>query len=178
VIETVGVGQAEVAIASEADTTVVVLIPGAGDAVQAAKAGVLEIADIFVINKADLPGTESLHRAIDQLIEFSHQPGWLPRVVETSCFSGRGLDNLWRALAEHREYLSATDTTEERRVQRLSLQIDQTIEQRLRERVRNAIPDDVRKADIDALLAGSANLNEVIEHLWEIVITSLHQAQL
>jgi LAO/AO transport system kinase len=102
IVETVGVGQDEVEIARLADVTMVVMVPGMGDDVQAIKAGIMEIADVFVINKADLPGAEKLERELRSYLTLSHRPdGWSPPIAQTVANDGKGIDE---ALAAAREY--------------------------------------------------------------------------
>jgi LAO/AO transport system kinase len=109
IIETVGVGQAEIDIVRTAHTVAVVLVPGMGDSVQSIKAGILEIADLFVINKADRDGVESLHRDLKQLLSLSeHKPAWMPPIVKTVASEGKGIDELVAQLTEHRTYLAAS----------------------------------------------------------------------
>ncbi|MDP9846150.1 methylmalonyl Co-A mutase-associated GTPase MeaB [Streptosporangium lutulentum] len=103
-IETVGVGQAEVDIASLADTTVVLLAPGMGDGVQAAKAGILEVADVFVVNKADRDGTQATIRELRNMIGLVER-AWRPPIVPTVAYRGEGADDVVNALDEHLAYL-------------------------------------------------------------------------
>src|SRR4051812_39081658 len=119
-VETVGVGQVEVEIAGAADTTVVVVNPGWGDSVQANKAGLLEIADVFVINKADRPGAAEARRDLDQMLDLSAPKDWRPPIVPTTAANGDGIDELWDAVAKHRAHLEETGSLVERRAQRLS----------------------------------------------------------
>ncbi len=93
-IETVGVGQSEVAIAELAQTTIVALQPGSGDSIQVLKAGIMEIADVFVVNKADHPMADQLRREIRSMMEMLHWPGWVPELVMTQALEGRGIDEL------------------------------------------------------------------------------------
>ena len=102
IIETVGVGQDEVEIAGVADMTVLVLVPGMGDDVQAIKAGIMEIADIFVINKADHPGAERVEREIQALLSLAHRPGgWTPPIVRTTATEATGVDELLEAINQY-----------------------------------------------------------------------------
>jgi LAO/AO transport system kinase len=119
VIETVGVGQVEVEIAGHADTTVVVVNPGWGDAVQAAKAGLLEIADVFVVNKADRPGVRDTVRELESTLDLSSD-AYRPPVVETVATTGEGVDDLWTAIAAHRAHVEASGTAQIRRRQRVA----------------------------------------------------------
>src|SRR5205807_2462287 len=117
-LETVGVGQVEVEVAGEADTTVVVVNPGWGDSVQANKAGLMEIADVFVINKADRPGVADTRRDLEQMLELSATNdgagpgpsayGWEPPIVATVAATGEGVDDLWAELERHRAHLEAS----------------------------------------------------------------------
>jgi LAO/AO transport system kinase len=102
VIETVGVGQVEVEVAGAADTTVVVVNPGWGDAVQANKAGLLEIADVFVVNKADRDGLSETVRDLEMMLDLSGHPPWRPPIVPTVAPQGEGIDELWDAIRAHR----------------------------------------------------------------------------
>jgi len=116
VLETVGVGQSELEVSSLSDTTVVVLNPSQGDEIQAIKAGILEIADIFVVNKADLPGAD---RAVKQLRETYRddmaEGDWLPPIVKTVATKGEGIDSLLKAIADHREHVKSSGRLEEKR---------------------------------------------------------------
>ncbi len=107
VIETVGAGQSQVDIMRVADTVVVVLIPGAGDEMQALKAGMMEIADVFCCNKADLPGFGQLKAHLSALLGLLAHASWRPPVVETVAMTGQGLPELLEAVATHRAYLRA-----------------------------------------------------------------------
>jgi GTPase len=122
-VETVGVGQVEVEIADSADTTVVVVNPGWGDGVQAAKAGLLEIADVFVVNKADRPGLDDAVRDLVQMLELSGalsgSRDWTPPIIETVATEDRGIDHLASAIADHRAHLERDGRLARRRRDRL-----------------------------------------------------------
>jgi LAO/AO transport system kinase len=119
VIETVGVGQVEVEIAGHADTTVVVVTPGWGDSVQTAKAGLMEIADVFVVNKADRPGAAETQSDLLGMLELSSRRAWRPPIVRTVATTGEGVDELYAAIAAHRVHLEATGDADARRRARL-----------------------------------------------------------
>jgi LAO/AO transport system kinase len=125
-VETVGVGQAEVEIASLADTTLVLLAPGMGDAIQAVKAGVLEIADVFVINKADRPGADATYRDIQGMLALGDRaPGdWRPQVVRAAAVKGEGIDDVVAAIGKHRGWLEATGNLRLRRERRAAVEIE------------------------------------------------------
>ena len=119
IVETVGVGQVEVEVAEAADTTVVVVTPGWGDGVQAAKAGLLEIADVFVVNKADRAGTDETVRDLRQMLELSGDRAWDPPIVTTVATEDGGIDECWEAIVAHRAHLAADGRLERRREARL-----------------------------------------------------------
>jgi LAO/AO transport system kinase len=119
-VETVGVGQSEVEVAGLADTTVVLLAPGMGDAIQAAKAGILEIGDVFCVNKADRDGADSTARELRNMIALGREgngdpAGWKPPIVKTVASKVEGIDQLMGALESHREFLTADGLTARRR---------------------------------------------------------------
>jgi GTPase len=120
IIETVGVGQAEVAIASLADSVMVLLAPGMGDAIQAAKAGILEVADLFVVNKADRPDAQQVVRDLRNMIALADRRhgDWKPRIVTTVAVRGDGIDELVSRLDEHWEWLAITGELKRRRLAR------------------------------------------------------------
>jgi LAO/AO transport system kinase len=151
-IETVGVGQVEVEVAGAADTTVVVVNPGWGDAIQANKAGLLEIADIFVVNKADRPGAEETRRDLEAMLDLGFaQPGWRPPVVSTVAATGEGVRELWEVLEAHRAYLSDSGQLAARRSQRLVDELTSVLVRRLERDVR-AIADGRAWEDITGRL--------------------------
>ena len=119
-VETVGVGQAEVEIAALADTTMVIVAPGMGDSIQAAKAGILEIADIFVVNKSDRPGAQEVVRDLRTMMAMVRYAAgaWKPPIVSVSATSGDGIDELVSRLDEHGAWLGETGERERRRLAR------------------------------------------------------------
>ena len=138
IVETVGVGQAEVEIASLADTTVVLLAPGMGDGIQAAKAGILEIADIYVVNKADRDGADHTIRDLRNmmnLVEDRSPDAWKPPIVKTVASRGEGTVELVDALEKHREWLVSSGTLESRRTARIADEIEALAVTSLREQM-------------------------------------------
>jgi len=137
-VETVGVGQSEVEVAGLADTTVVLLAPGMGDAIQAAKAGILEIGDIYVVNKADREGADATVRELNHMLALGErrQPGdWRPPIVKTIASRGEGVDDVMEALAKHRSWLESTGKLQERRRRRVCDEIEAIAVTALRERI-------------------------------------------
>ena len=143
-VETVGVGQVEVEIAGKADTTVVVLNPGWGDSVQANKAGLMEIADIFVINKADRKGVEETRRDVEQMLELSDLPheAWRPPIIATIGNTGEGVPALWDAILEHRSVIESSGELKKRRDFRLSEELREIVARRLEQRAREITSGD------------------------------------
>jgi LAO/AO transport system kinase len=143
-VETVGVGQVEVEIAGKADTTVVVLNPGWGDSVQANKAGLMEIADIFVINKADRKGVEETRRDIEQMLELSDlaHDAWRPPIIATVGNTGEGVTQLWDAIVEHRSIIETSGELQKRRNFRLREELREIVARRLELRAREICTGD------------------------------------
>ncbi|HEX4493841.1 MAG TPA: methylmalonyl Co-A mutase-associated GTPase MeaB [Acidimicrobiia bacterium] len=164
-IETVGVGQVEVEIAGHADSTVVVVNPGWGDGVQAAKAGLLEVADVFVVNKADRPGARETRRDLDGMLDLGgldeHQ--WRPPIVETVATEGTGVAELRDALRAHRDFLEAHDLVDARRRTRVRDELRAIVAEQLRERAAalgsgakfDALVDRVAARELDPFAAAS-----------------------
>ncbi len=135
IVETVGVGQDEVEIARLAGVTMVVLVPGMGDDVQAIKAGIIEIADVFVINKSDLPGAEKLERELNNYLGLSHRPdGWTPKIVHTIASDGKGIGEVLAAAREYHDQHAGKSHMAEIWSLRLK--------EMLRERLLDKIPDE------------------------------------
>lgn len=131
-VETVGVGQDEVEVARLADVTIVLLVPGMGDDVQALKAGIMEIADVLVINKADLPGADKLERELKGYLSLSHRPdGWSPPIVQTVASEGQGIDEVLEAA---RSYYG-TGLSRARAADIWRLRLQEMLRQRLLERL-------------------------------------------
>jgi LAO/AO transport system kinase len=137
-VETVGVGQVEVEVAGKADTTIVVVNPGWGDSVQANKAGLMEIADIFVINKADRNGVDETRRDLMQMLDLSDLPHdtWRPPIINTTGTTGDGVVELWDTVLRHREFAEASGLLRERRTFRLREELREIIAQRLGRKAR------------------------------------------
>ena len=167
-VETVGVGQMEIEIASAADTTAVVVTPGSGDAMQANKAGLLEVADIFVINKADRPGVQELERDLNTMLDMNlHMTEWRPPIVRTVASKGDGVAELWETIGKHRGYLEEHGELEKRRAARVTDEIKETVarrvEQQAYERCRgesfDALRDAVVKRTLDPYAAAERLLD-------------------
>ncbi|HEX4540834.1 MAG TPA: methylmalonyl Co-A mutase-associated GTPase MeaB [Acidimicrobiales bacterium] len=168
-VETVGVGQVELDVAGATDTTVVVVNPGWGDAVQANKAGLLEIADVLVINKADRPGARETHRDLALMLELSTLGDWRPPIVETAASTGKGISELWEELARHRAFQEERGALDRRRAQRLEDELRTIVTRRLEQRAdslsTSASFDTVRSAMIERRLDPYQAADEILDGL-------------
>jgi LAO/AO transport system kinase len=172
-VETVGVGQVEVEIAGNADTTVVVVNPGWGDSVQANKAGLMEIADVFVINKADRPGVEETRRDLEQMLDLSELPhdAWRPPIVPTVGSTGEGVAALWEAVERHRAFAESSGQLESRREFRAREELREIVANRLRQRAReictgerwDALTEAVAAHECDPWTAADTMLEGVLD---------------
>lgn len=143
-VETVGVGQVEVEIAGKADTTVVVVNPGWGDSVQANKAGLMEIADIFVINKADRKGADETRRDLEQMLDLSDlaHEAWRPPILSVVATEGKGVTELWDTVLEHRSRIEASGELARRRAFRLREELREIVARRLEQKAREITTGD------------------------------------
>ncbi|MFI6146175.1 methylmalonyl Co-A mutase-associated GTPase MeaB [Streptomyces sp. NPDC051109] len=151
-VETVGVGQSEVEIASQADTSVVLLAPGMGDGIQAAKAGILEIGDVYVVNKADRDGADATARELNHMLGLGESRGagdWRPPIVKTVAARGQGIDELVEALEKHRAWMDERGVLAERRTSRAAREVETIAVTTLRARMADVRGD----AHLDALAA-------------------------
>jgi LAO/AO transport system kinase len=190
-IETVGAGQAEVDIARLAHTTLVIEAPGLGDDIQAIKAGILEIADILVINKADRPGVESTERALKGMLSLAHpvervfrhhgqmmetQPAtrvdegaeiWLPPIHKTVATDGTGISGLGEAIAQHRAYLKSSGDWERRERTRLGAELENLLQETLVARWREQVTDGQYQAILESVLSRDLAPLEAVKKLLD-----------
>jgi len=168
-IETVGAGQSEVDIARLAHTTLVVESPGMGDDIQAIKAGILEIADILVVNKADRPGVENTERALRTMLELAKnhtaEEAWLPPVLRTVAVQSVGVEELRQMIEAHSEYLHRTGQWQQRDAERLRAELDHLIQATLVERWRSALPSGALDAALTALAQRKISPHQALEEL-------------
>ncbi len=167
-VETVGAGQNEIGVATAADTVVLVLMPGSGDAVQALKAGIMEIPDVIAINKADQPLASAMRNDVRQMLALG--PGAAPPIVMTEAPIGKGSAELWAAIEAHRAGLEADGGLEERRARNLAAEVYAIASARARRHLENAVSDDnelrrllddVRRRELDPLTAVHEILGKV-----------------
>ena len=165
IVETVGVGQMEVEIASAADTTVVVVTPGWGDSMQASKAGLLEVADVFVINKADRPGTREARRDLEQMLDLARPGSWRPEIVDTTATSGDGVEALWSAVARHRAHLLDSGQLAVRRADRLGQELRRVLVARTEVHVDELVAGEEFTTAVKALAAGELDPYQAADRL-------------
>lgn len=165
IVETVGVGQMEVDIASAADTTVVVVTPGWGDSMQASKAGLLEVADVFVINKADRPGVREARRDLEQMLDLARPGAWRPEIVETTATAAEGVAQLWEAVARHRDHLTDSGQLAARRADRVAKELRRVLLARTEVRVDELVAGEEFNTAVKALAAGELDPYEAAEGL-------------
>ncbi|MGW1374253.1 methylmalonyl Co-A mutase-associated GTPase MeaB [Streptomyces sp. NPDC002446] len=159
-VETVGVGQSEVEIASQADTSVVLLAPGMGDGIQAAKAGILEIGDVYVVNKADRDGADATARELNHMLGLgeSRAPGdWRPPIVKTVAARAEGVDEVVEALEKHRAWMEERGVLAERRRARAAHEVEAIAVTALRERIGDLRGDRRLEALAERIVAGETD---------------------
>jgi LAO/AO transport system kinase len=164
-VETVGVGQTEFEIVEAATTTVVVLNPGAGDEVQAVKAGLLEMADVFVINKADREGTQAARLDLERTVQHLPSGAWRPPILETVASEDRGIDEVWAAIAAHRAHLLQTGTLSRRQQRLLRLALRGLVSARLAARVEATLSAPDFAQLLEAVQSGASDLGRAGDEL-------------
>ncbi|MHB8289926.1 MAG: methylmalonyl Co-A mutase-associated GTPase MeaB [Acidimicrobiales bacterium] len=182
-VETVGVGQVEVEVASDTDTTVVVVNPGWGDSIQANKAGLLEVADVFVINKADRPGASGTERDLDLALDMSaafrhgraasandglQDEPWRPPIVKTVALTGDGIADLWRAIGEHRRYLESRELLDANRRERLGKRVREIVASRIEQQVNQVIDAGALDSVMPLLAQARIDPYEAADRIMEI----------
>ncbi|RZV44274.1 MAG: methylmalonyl Co-A mutase-associated GTPase MeaB [Acidimicrobiales bacterium] len=174
IIETVGVGQVEVDVVGAADTAVVVMTPGMGDAVQANKAGLLEVADVFVVNKADRPGANDVRRDLDLMLDLSHmtgqesETGYRPPIVMASALNAEGSEEVWATVEKHRAHLDESGLRATRRQHRIRTEVRARLAQAMAAAAEATMDGDgatlLRQAEA-ADISPTQATNELLTHL-------------
>ncbi|MFE6753285.1 methylmalonyl Co-A mutase-associated GTPase MeaB [Streptomyces sp. NPDC057684] len=169
-VETVGVGQSEVEIASQADTSVVLLAPGMGDGIQAAKAGILEIGDVYVVNKADRDGADATARELNHMLGLGESRGagdWRPPIVKTVAARGEGIDEVVEALEKHRAWMEEHGVLQDRRLARASREVETIAVTALRERIADLHGDRRLSSLAERIVAGELDPYRAADSLVE-----------
>jgi LAO/AO transport system kinase len=166
-VETVGVGQDEIDVVASVDTVVVVAVPGLGDDIQAIKAGILEIADVFALNKADREGADRTHRDLATMLTLAETPAWSPPIVRTVAAKAEGIDDLLVAVERHRAWLADSGALDHRRRDQLRLRVE-TI---LKDRILAAARDEAGlEAEVASAFAGQRDPYAVADRLFVAVV--------
>ena len=149
IIETVGVGQSELAIAQTADTTILVLMPGSGDDIQAIKSGIMEIGDVFVVNNGDLPGANKSASEIVASLELAHfETAWRPPVIVSIAETGQGIDELWQSVCDHKAFLEASGLLETRRSKRIQAELSEIVADMARRNLKDSLANSTDVQDV------------------------------
>ena len=159
-LETVGVGQSELDVVKVADSVVVVAVPGLGDTIQTLKAGILEIADLFVVNMADRPGADRTVAELKAMLQLGARGDWSPPILETVASEDKGVREVWEALRRHRAHLEASGGLVERRRRRVETEVLELVERDVRRRLRARLEVD----GTVARLVGAAREGELDPH--------------
>jgi LAO/AO transport system kinase len=172
-LETVGTGQSEVGVMSIADTVVLALMPGSGDAIQALKAGIMEIPDVIVINKLDHPMAKTMLSEVRQVLSLGPHEGWKPPIILTEAMRGEGVDTLWEKIGEHRSWLETEGELDRRRRRNLSHEVFTVASARARRHLEERVREDdelrrllgeVQSRRLDPLTA----VREILEKVFHI----------
>lgn len=167
-IETVGVGQAELDIMQVADSTAVILTPNGGDSVQAFKAGIMEIADLYVINKADIQGADKLKAEIEHMLDIAkHDAAWRPPVIKTSHTAQQGAELLWTTFQQHRSFQLCTEAGAQRQQERQVSELKDILQQHLQQLLEEQLQQSSVLADLQELRQGQQNPYVLAERLMQ-----------
>lgn len=167
IYETVGVGQSELDIANNVDTTVVVLVPESGDSIQAMKAGLMEIGDIFVMNKSDRAGADQAVAALHFILSFKEhdEKSWLPPIIKTIASEYKGIEELYQKILEHREFLIKNDLLNIKRMTRFKSRIKDLVTNQLRKELWTSERNKILDEKIEHIFKDEIKLSEVVDYL-------------
>jgi LAO/AO transport system kinase len=169
ILETVGVGQSELDIAQAADTTIVVLVPESGDAVQAMKAGLMEIADFFVLNKSDRPGAKQAVSAIKTILMMRDHDAtsWMPNIIQTIASENEGIEETASEIDRHKEYLINMGSLKKRREHRTRLRIKEIVEDKIRTELWNDIREKSLNSSLEKVVLGNLSPYHIADEILE-----------
>ncbi len=172
IMETVGVGQSELDIAQAADTTIVVLVPESGDSVQAMKAGLMEIADFFVLNKSDRPGSQQAAAALKTILSMRDHndfglSGWLPEIVKAIASENKGISEINDEINRHRDYLIKTGKFSSNRVKRMKVRIKDIVEGKLRNELWSEARENSLNLSLEKIASGNLSPYHIAEEILE-----------
>lgn len=167
IFETVGVGQSELDIAQAADTTIVVLVPESGDAVQAMKAGLMEIADFFVLNKSDRPGSQQAYTALQTIlmIKDHDENSWLPNIIKTIASENKGIDEIANEIERHKTFMISKNLFYSKREKQSKVRIKEIVEHKLKDELWSESGENSLNSSIKNLVLGSSSPYQIAEDI-------------
>jgi LAO/AO transport system kinase len=167
ILETVGVGQSELDIAYAADTTIVVLVPESGDAVQAMKAGLMEIADFFVVNKSDRPGSEQAVTALKTILMMKDhdENTWMPNIIKAVAIENKGINEISEEIDKHRNHLIEKNKFLKRREDRTKVRIRNIVEEKIKEELWSGTGEKSLNSSIDKVVLGNLSPYHIAEEI-------------
>jgi len=176
IMETVGVGQSELDIAQNADTTIVVLVPESGDSVQAMKAGLMEIADFFVLNKSDRPGAQQAITALKTILMMRDhtETTWLPNIIKTIASEGKGIKDIFEEINRHRDYLIKSDSFYLKRQRQAKIRIKEIVEDKLKKKLWNSSIEESLDSSLEKVVLGNLSPYHIAENIFEKFKKHIH----
>lgn len=169
ILETVGVGQSELDIAQAADTTVVVLVPESGDSVQAMKAGLMEIADLFVLNKCDRPGSQQAYTALQTILMIKEhdENSWLPKIIKAVASENKGIEDIAEEIEKHKSFLIEKNLFQIKRQNQAKLRIKEIVENKLREKLWSEDREKLLNLSLKKVVLGNSSPYHIAEEILD-----------
>jgi LAO/AO transport system kinase len=166
-LETVGVGQSELDIAQNADTTIVVLVPESGDSVQAMKAGLMEIADFFVLNKSDRPGSQQAFTSLKTILMMREhtENSWLPNIIKTVAAEGKGIKDIHDEINRHRDFMSSSNSFYIKRQKQAKIRIKEIVEDKLKKKLWNSSIEETLDSSLEHVVLGNFSPYHIAENI-------------
>lgn len=176
IMETVGVGQSELDIAQNADTTVVVLVPESGDSVQAMKAGLMEIADFFILNKSDRPGAQQACTALKTILMMREhtETSWLPNIIKTVASEGKGVKDIFEEINRHREFMVKSNSFYLKRQKQAKSRIKEIVEEKLIKKLWNSSIEESLDSSLEKVVLGNLSPYHIAENILEKFKKHIH----
>lgn len=169
ILETVGVGQSELDIAQAADTTIVVLVPESGDSVQAMKAGLMEIADLFVLNKCDRPGSQQAYTALQTILMIKEhdENSWLPKIIKAVASENKGIEEIAEEIEKHKSFLIDKNLFQVKRQNQAKLRIKEIVENKLREKLWSEDRENLLNSSLKKVVLGNSSPYHIAEEILD-----------
>lgn len=176
IMETVGVGQSELDIAQNADSTIVVLVPESGDSVQAMKAGLMEIADFFILNKSDRPGAQQAITALKTILMMKEhsETSWVPNIIKTIAVEGKGIKDILEEINRHRDFMINSDSFYAKRQRQAKVRIKDIVEDKLRKKLWNSSIEEILDSSLKKVVLGNLSPYHIAENILEKFEKHIH----